>query len=43
MSNGKGDRPRKVDGKKYRTNFVEIFKKFKPEKKILKIKKNEKD
>lgn len=33
MSNGKGDRRRKGDDEKYRQNFAEIFKKFKPKKK----------
>jgi len=43
MSNGKGDRFRKVNGKKYTANFLKIFKKFKTEKKDTKNKKNEKD
>ena len=42
MSNGKGDRRRKEDGKKFRKNFVEIFKKFNKEpKQNKKEKKNE--
>jgi|TARA_R100000963_G_C4576321_1_gene59163 hypothetical protein len=28
MSNGKGDRRRKENGKKFRQNYAEIFKKF---------------
>jgi hypothetical protein len=29
MSAGKGDKPRKVDGEKYRSNYDRIFKKKK--------------
>jgi len=39
MDNGKGDRPRKVEGQKYRDNYDKIFKK-KPRKK-RKVKKND--
>lgn len=38
--NGKGDRPRPVDRKKYEKNYAEIFKKFRKE---ARKKKNSKD
>jgi hypothetical protein len=37
MSAGKGDKPRKVDGEKYRSNYDRIFRK-----KPKKVKKTEK-
>ncbi len=37
MSAGKGDKPRKVDGEKYRSNYDQIFRK-----KLKKPKKGEK-
>ena len=41
-TNGKGDRRRKQDLKKYRQNFAEIFKKFDSEKISKSVKKRKK-
>lgn len=40
MSAGKGDKPRKVDGEKYRNNYDKIFRKSEPYK-VLKSDEND--